>query len=214
MAIRRRSFTDLLLLSWFGAVVALLYVPFALQRRFITGLHLPLTLLAAIGLEQIVWPRIGLRHHGLITGVVVVLAAMTNVFVPLVSVVGVAQGQHPLVMSQDEADAWAWLHEHTAWTDTVLTPPELGQFVPAWAGNRVVYGHPFETIDAAAREAEAARFYDALTPTSERRALLDRYGVRYVLSPGSESDLDAVALGLSAAWSGQEAVLYRVEGKP
>jgi hypothetical protein len=208
VAFRRRRSSDLFLLSWVGSVVILLYVPFALQRRFITGLHVPLVLLALAGLERIIWPRIRASRRKLVTGLIIGSTVLTNVFVPLVAVVGVSQGRHPLVMTRDEAAAYTWLHDHTAWTDTVLAPVESGQFVPAWAGNRVVYGHPFETIDAEAKEAEVNQFYGTDATTAERRALLERYGVRYVLLLAEEGDPDPTELGLTMIWSQGSAALY------
>jgi len=95
----------------------------------------------------------------------------------------------------------------------VLTPPESGHFVPAWAGNRVVYGHPFETIHAEAKEAEVARFFSPQATVAERRALLDRYGVRYLFAP-STTHLDPAALGLEPVWTGRAAILYHVEVAP
>jgi len=214
VALRRRARTDLFLLAWVGSVVVLLYVPFALQRRFITGLHVPLTLLAALGLEQIVWPRVRARRRGWVTGLIVGFTALTNLFVALITVAGVAQGRQPLVMTADEAAACAWLAEQTAWTDTVLAPPESGQFIPAWAGNRVVYGHPFETIDAATKEAEVAHFYSPEASTAERRDLLERYGVRYILFLPLAVKLDEADLGLMTVWTGESLILYRVEKSP
>lgn len=212
IAARRRTPTDLFLLAWAGTVVVLLYVPFALQRRFITGLHVPLSLLAAIALVQAIRPRVRPSRRGLATGLIIGFAALTNLFVPLVSVVGVAQGQPPLVMSQDEADACAWLRENTAWTDTVLAPATAGEFIPAWAGNRVVYGHPFETIDAKAKKESVDRFYNPLTAETERRALLAQYGVCYVLA--LETSFNAQNLDLLPVWTGKEATLFHVEKKP
>jgi hypothetical protein len=114
-------------------------------------------------------------------------------------------------MTGDEADACAWLGEHTPWTDTVLTRPESGQFVPAWAGNRVVYGHPFETIEAEIKREESAHFFSPDAAVADRRALLDRYGVHYVFVHPLGTDLDPAALGLTPAWTGRDAVLYHVE---
>ena len=218
-AVRRRRPTDLLLLSWIGSAAVLLYLPFALQRRFIIGLHVPLALLAAMGLEQAVWPRVRARRRALVTGLIIGPSALTMVFVPLVAVAGLAQGQSPLVMSFGEAAAWSWLKANTSWTDTVLAPVDSGEFVPAWAGNRVVYGHPFETIDAKIKEAEVVHFYGPEATQAERRALLDRYDVRYVFEAGDPAarnrlDADAAALGLIPVWAGGGAILYRVEVQP
>jgi hypothetical protein len=121
-----------------------------------------------------------------------------------------AQGGHPLVMTADETSACAWPRDRATWSCTVLTPPGTDQFIPAWAGNRVVYGHPFETIDAETKKSEAAQFYSPAATPSERRTLLDRYGVRYVLAPIAVN-LDPEALGLSSVWTGNDDILYHVE---
>ncbi|NIV39754.1 MAG: hypothetical protein GWN58_63215, partial [Anaerolineae bacterium] len=213
-ALRRRQATDLFLIAWVGSVVVLLYLPFALQRRFITGFHVPLVLLAALSLEQIVWPRVRAKRRGLVTGVIVAFTALTSVFVPVMAVAGMVQRENPLVMSSDEIAACDWLAEHTAWTDTVLAPVESAQFIPAWAGNRTVYGHPFETIDAAAKEAEVVRFFSPDASNGDRRALLDRYGVRYVLIIDPDTIEDADSLGLVLVWSGNEAEIYEAEPGP
>jgi hypothetical protein len=212
-ALRRREPRDLFLLAWISSATVLLYVPFALQRRFITGLHVPLVLLATSGLERIVWPRVATHRRLLLTGVLIGLTALTNIFVPLVAVAGVAQARRPLVMSDDEASAFAWLHEHTAWTDTVLAPSDAGQFVPAWAGNRVVYGHPFETIDSKIKEAQVLDFYSGQTTMDDRRTLIGRYDVHYVLVPDAYN-LDLTALGMVPVWTGTHTVLYRTGATP
>ena len=212
-ALRRRQHSDLFLLAWVGSVAILLYLPFALQRRFITGLHVPLALLAALGLEQIVWTRVPAQRRGLVTGSIIAFTALTNVFVPVVAVAGMAKQETALVMSKGEAAACDWLADHTIWNDTVLAPVESAQFIPAWAGNRTVYGHPFETIDAEAKEAETMHFFSLDASRADRRALLDRYGVRYVLVTEPNTLQDAEALGLVLVWSGEGAAIYRVVGR-
>jgi len=214
VAARRRERSDLFLLAWVVSAAILLYLPTTLQRRFITGFHVPLVILAALGLEQVIWPRVRADRRSLVTGLILAFTALTNLFVPLVTVMGAAQGQHPLAMTDGEAAAWAWLGEHTDWTDTVLAPAELAEFVPAWAGNRVVYGHPFETIDAESKEAEVDHFFSPEATAAERRALLERYGVRYVLVPSSGPNLEPAKVGLTPAWTGQDIALYRVAGSP
>jgi hypothetical protein len=208
VALRRRRTTDLFLLAWLGSAAILLYVPFALQRRFITGLHVPLVLLATIGMEQVLWPRLAARRRTTVSGLVVGFSTLTNLFVPLVAVLGVAQGGNPLVMSDDGAAAYAWLAENTDWTDTVLAPVESGQFVPAWAGNRVVYGHPFETIDAESKRFEVERFYRHDATSDEREALLERYDVRLVLSLSPWLEAPLAPMGWSPRWTRGDVTIY------
>jgi hypothetical protein len=218
--LRRGRPADLLVLSWVAACVVLLYLPSTVQRRFITGMHVPLAILAARGLEQVVWPRLAARRRALVTGLIVGLTTLTTFFVPLVAVTGAAQGRAPLVMSSDEAAAWSWLQANTTWTDTVLAPVDTGQFIPAWAGNRVVYGHPLETIDADIKKTEVFSFYSPDATTAERLALLERYDVRYVflgagdLAAQDELGVDVTALGLVQVWARGDAALYRTKAAP
>ena len=57
--------------------------------------------------------------------------------------------------------------------------------------------------------------HDELT-AAERRAMLNRYGVRYVLAPdpAMSLDLNPAGLGLEPVWSGEQATLYRVGETP
>ncbi|MBI4316560.1 MAG: hypothetical protein HY679_11545, partial [Chloroflexi bacterium] len=59
--------------------------------------------------------------------------------------------------------------------DVVLADARLGNVVPGWAGARVVYGHPMETIDAARRRTEVAAYFDG------GGDLPSRYRVAYIL---------------------------------
>ncbi|MBN1815704.1 MAG: hypothetical protein JXA14_27970 [Anaerolineae bacterium] len=208
VALRRREQIDLFLLAWFGTVALLLYVPFALQRRFITGFHVPLVLLAAVGLERVVLPRLPRRSRTLVTVALLGVTALTNVFVPIVPVVAVTQGQPPLVIPDAQAAALDWLADHTAWTDTVLAPTDVAHLVPAWAGNRVVYGHPFETIEAGEKKAAVEAFFAPDATPTERAAILARYGVRYVLVTGSSS-IFTPPPGIELVWTEETVALYR-----
>ncbi len=62
-ALARRSSADLLALAWPVATALLLYAPLAQQRRFIAGVQIPLTLLAAQGLFEGI-PALAARLRG------------------------------------------------------------------------------------------------------------------------------------------------------
>jgi hypothetical protein len=175
-------------------------------------LHVPLVVLATLGLEQVVWRWVSPRRRGLAAGLLIAATSVTNLFLLMLPGAGVAAGRGPLVMTRGEAGACDWLAQNTAWTDTVLAPLESAQFIPAWAGNRVVYGHPFETIDAEAKRDQVSRFYRPEATAAERRELLDRYQVQYLLVHGEEADTAAAGLGLVPVWAGDGTTLYRVDG--
>jgi hypothetical protein len=62
-------------------------------------------------------------------------------------------------MTRDERAAMRWLADDAPHDALVAAAPESGLFIPAWAGQRVFYGHPFETTQAAQREAEVRAFF-------------------------------------------------------
>jgi hypothetical protein len=184
-AIRRRSDTDLLFLAWIGVTAIALYAPFALQRRFSLGLHIPLAILAAMGLYRLTKRRwaIGLAF------------AATLPMTLLVMVLAMAGGlKHDprLFVSADEAAAMDWLHANASRNAVVLSSPEMGLFIPAWAGRRVVYGHPFETVDAERTKVRVEEFFAVDTSRAEREAMLREWNVAYVFAGPRER-----ALGLS-----------------
>ena len=82
--------------------------------------------------------------------------------------------------SADEAAAMDWLHEHTPRDAVVLAAPEMGLFIPAWAGRRVVYGHPFETVNAEQTRARVEACFASGTSRTERDVMLTGWNVAFV----------------------------------
>ena len=102
---RRKTDWDVLLLVWVLVTLLLLYAPFPLQRRFSLGLHVPIGILAAIGLTEIVrakWPRRAL------IGVTV----LTSVFIELALFGGAAAHDPRIYLSTNEAAALSWLQQN------------------------------------------------------------------------------------------------------
>ena len=131
----------MLLLAWIVVTVPLLYAPFPLQRRWSLGLHIPIGLLAALGLSQMVrgvWAR----------RAIIVATIPTSILIVAVLIGGAVARDPHIYLTTDEYAALTWLHDHAHFDDVVLAAPETGAFIPAFAGQRVVYGHPYETVDA------------------------------------------------------------------
>jgi hypothetical protein len=167
VALRRRRASDWLLVAWTGSTAVLLYLPFSLQRRLVIGLVVPLGLLATMG-----WAWLSARHQAhaparadrqrrsfLRAPVVWSLAGMTHLFVVVIALVGTLSHHSALYLGDDERGGLAWLAVHAAPDALVLAGPETGLYIPAWAGQRVWYGHRFETVGADRRRAQVEAFY-------------------------------------------------------
>ncbi len=192
-AARRRSDVDLMLLAWVGVTALLLYAPFALQRRFSLGLHVPLAVLAAMGLCRVA------KGRKRVTGTALAVTLPTTALVILLALGGGLGHNSKLLVSADEAAAMDWLREHTSRDALVLASPEMGLFIPAWSGRRVVYGHPFETLDAERTKARVEAFFAGGTGDAERQTSLRDWRVAFVFVGQRER-----ALGLAGPLPGRE----------
>jgi hypothetical protein len=122
----------------------------------VMGLIVPLGLLAAKGWADLTARR---QRPWLRAPLVWALAGMTHLFVLVIALAG-ALSHHPaLYLGDDEREGLAWLAENAAPDALVLAGPETGLYIPAWAGQRVWYGHRFETVDAGRRRAQVEAFY-------------------------------------------------------
>ena len=142
----RSTRTGRFLITWAVVNFALLYAPFNLQRRLALGMFLPLSALAAFGLGTIVRTR---PRGKLLAIALVLLALPSNLFVIAAGLAQVASGDPALLFAQGERDAYAWIDENLAEDTLLLAGPRTGNRLPAFADVRVLYGHPFETPNAA-----------------------------------------------------------------
>jgi len=179
-AVRQRSDGGLLLLAWVVAAGVGMYTPLALQRRLALGLQVPVALLAAMGWWQIVQPRLRPRLRGLLASAVVGFSALTNLFLIAMLVLAALGGEPRFYLSAGEWQALAWLREEVAHDQVVLCAPQTGMFIPAWAGQRVVYGHPFETVDAERRKAQVEAYWAGEMGPAEQESFLRENRVGYV----------------------------------
>jgi hypothetical protein len=152
-AMQRRRGSDLFLLTWTLCTVALLYIPFSLQRRLVLGLIVPIGGLATTG-----WYALpaGRRPH---SAMVWITASLTNVFLLGMSIAMAVTGNRALFMTQDEHQALLWLTREAPHDALIAASPETGLYIPAWSGQRVYYGHRFETTNADLRRAQVEQFF-------------------------------------------------------
>lgn len=202
---RRRSDWDLLLLVWIALTALALYAPFPLQRRMSLGLHVPIALLAAWGLSVVVrskWPR----------RLVVAAMMATNLFLVLALIGGAAAHDPRVFVSADEARAFEWLQAAAPRSAVVLAAPETGAFIPAYTDLRVIYGHPYETVNAQRRERQVTDFFAGKI---DRAAALRE--ADYVFVGPRESKLgkiDPAGLPLREVFAAGDVTVYAVGGGP
>jgi hypothetical protein len=167
-----------MLLSWVIVTALLLYAPVNVQRRLAQGIFFPMAALAGLGLVGI-----GKRWRNLFAPIVFMtflLSVPSNITVVLAGVDGVSQLSPRVVLSLAEADAYQWTSNHVPPGSLILAGETAGNRLPAFAGVRVVYGHPFETPDATAERDWMESMYAWSADADTGLDQLTARGVSYV----------------------------------
>jgi hypothetical protein len=166
-----------LAVCWFIASLILILFPFSLQRRFLMGFYIPVIILAGIGIP--------LLTNSLKTQRRLYLAA-TLLSIPSILVVlalgafGIATIDQRFYISNDEQKALTWVGQSTTQNAIFLASPDIGNIIPAQTGRRVLYGHPFETINAEAQKQQVIDLYRNTYSAADSIKLLKELNVSYV----------------------------------
>jgi hypothetical protein len=157
----------LLLVGWTALTVVLMYWPSMQQRRFAFALAVPVAVLAVQGLKAL--PRI---DRGPARFRLMYLCSLTNVLLLVLVFMWATIHLPAYFFTRGEWDALSYLRASAPPQAVALASPEMGLYIPAWAGQRVFYGHPHETIDAPARQAEVTAYFSGTL--ADPSALLGR----------------------------------------
>ena len=192
---KRHKFAILWL--WVLAVALLLYAPLNPQRRFVQGVHVPLSILSTAAFFQVLlprwqqsrpfqallqYPRYNLPGLTRLT-ILIFLAFMSlsNLYVfASVSTSSLIQRPDPLFRPADEIDAVDWLQENGEPAAVLIGDYESGNYIAAHTPVHVMLGHWAETVDFAAKQALVSQFFAAETSDSWRLDLIQQYHIRYI----------------------------------
>ncbi len=169
-----------LLSAWLIGGLVLIFIPFNLQRRFMLGIYIPACLLGIKGLWTIF--QSSRKRFDFIFTICFLFSIITNTFVVLGGVLGAAQQMPELVVSKSDLQAFEWLNNNVPPQSLFFASPEVGLKIPAYTGNRVIYGHPYET----ARAEQELEFVNSL---------FSDWGSDKFYSLISQRDIDYIYLG-------------------
>jgi hypothetical protein len=136
-----------IVIIWLAASFLLIFFPFNLQRRFMLGMYIPAALLAVAALGPLTTSR-----KNLVWILLFVFSVFTNTVVLSAGVFGALAREPSIYLSHSEWQALEFIRLETEPDAVILAAPETGLLIPAYTGRRVLYGHPFETVDALRKE--------------------------------------------------------------
>ncbi|PID87267.1 MAG: hypothetical protein CSB13_00155 [Chloroflexi bacterium] len=230
---QKMSANELFLWGWVLATALLIYAPLNSQRRFIQGVHIPLSILTAAGFIQVIVPWFlatkpvrkllqrerytEVKLGRLITITFLLFMALSHIYiVASVTTSSVIHQPDLLFRSVDEMDAAQWLRAENSLSPgpILLGEAQTGNLVAGQAGNQVVVGHWAETIHYGDKVEEVAQFYASETEDEWRRDLLEKYHVTYVWYGPREQGLGAfspeTAVYLQPVYQNDTITIYTV----
>lgn len=176
-----------IILLWLFLGGALIYLPFNLQRRFMFGIYIPVVILCVVGVEilevrftklkRIIWPSL------------LVISLLTNFYLLLAGSFAVRAHNPKLVIDSSEYAAFQWIEESTAEESLIMASPELGMFLPAYTGRKVLYGHPFETVNAQETKELVSQFYQGDLSDESAKNFIVNKNIDYIFFGQRESKL-------------------------
>lgn len=163
-AIRQRNPALLGAAAWITTALILAYAPFAIQRRFLHGITIPLALLAVQGLAKMFkvlsqkLPAVSHRAASLIILITFVIS-LSSVYLILGRSAFLLTHPNEFYYPASLDAALTWLNEHGAPGDFVLSAIPSGQLIAQKTDLRVYIGHPMETLDFRAKSRLVEGFY-------------------------------------------------------
>ena len=210
LVLKQRSAQKQLLPIWLLSCLLLVYIPFSLQRRFLMGLYIPAAFLAVVAITWLVERYQRAKRIVLIA--LFTLSSITNLLILLISVSAV-QNLEPLAyFSADELQAVRWLESQEQNNAIVISSPEVALIIPVYSDARVVYAHPYETVDAEVQEGKVEDFFSGGVSASRADAFFDQNQITFVFYGPREKEMGQIPwlADYPIAFQGGDVLLYQV----
>ncbi len=169
-----------LLIFWifFGLLMA--YVPFNLQRRFLAGYYLPLAI--------VFWKLLGdfykqfpHKKQTILIYALIGLSLPSSLLIFSGSLNAINHQDQIFYYKENILEATEWLSSKGSHKSIVLATEDNGRIIPALANFKVVYGHPFESINAEQTKKDVDDFWANNLSEEQSWNLIKKYKVDYIL---------------------------------
>lgn len=152
-----------LLVCWVLAALGAAYLPVSFQRKLLMGVHIPVSILAAVGLAVVIAKMRG-RAAIALAALMVILLIPSNVAFMARDMARVTANEahttaHAPFIADEEIAALQYLRLHSGADDIVLAQPWFSSLVPAYTGRMVYCGHWGETVRFGEKLREILSFF-------------------------------------------------------
>lgn len=176
---------DRFMLLWLMSMVITSYLPIHLHQYLLIGITLPLGYFATRATEDFWFKYVRRRHQSKVYTVfipILVLSHLFWIFLPLYPLLQGWTNYSNIFFEREYSNTLIEIDLQVSNDTVILASPDMGLWIPAWTGSRVVYGHSQETPNASDIERQVVQWYRATDPNDPICAsLLEEFNVDLVI---------------------------------
>ncbi|MCX6785256.1 MAG: hypothetical protein NTZ18_00185 [Candidatus Komeilibacteria bacterium] len=181
--------------GWF-----LIFAPLPFQRRLANGLHLPMALIAVLGLSLVlrflakfqvwqIWAKLYFVRVSLLM-VGGFLLTTSTIYVVGQDLLLLEIKSFPYYLSDNIYQGLCWLKDNTLKSELILTNNVTGTFVPTLAGRKVWLGHGHQTSDYVDKKSYLENiFFAGNKGDGQKKAWLKKTGIAYLFYSNENKNL-------------------------
>ncbi len=215
-----------LITSWFIGGFFIFYLPVYFRWHLVNGWQVPLYILALQGVEERILPYLKEKNLRLFRRLEVgkifypglmIFVSLTSLYLVQSKITKIKQGalQPPYYLHQEELEALNWLNRNTKPEEAVFSGAEMGNVIPALAGNRVFIGHYCLTPGYKEKRREVKAFWQQPDYSLQRTSWLKSQGIRYIYQGLEEKYLGPYDPGkgvsIKKVFSNSQSTIYKVD---
>ncbi|MDP3994424.1 MAG: hypothetical protein Q8P91_01150 [bacterium] len=189
-----------LILSWLMSTFLLLYSPVVFQRRFIEGIHIPITILATLGvifllgqLERFFQkmreskskhkiyslPAFVKPFIAIILILILSLTSLKSIYNDIQAFSNNKTDDYYYYLLPQEFEGMNWISKNIPDDRIILSNWFYGNLIPGFTGRKVYIGHKIQTIDFGKKNSFLADFFTTLSD-QERKQFLKEQNINYL----------------------------------
>ena len=168
-----------LFLSWIVFALIMVFIPFNLQRRFLVGIYLPVVIVFWVLLREYFSTNKKIKVKW-INFVLIGMALPSNLLLFSGSVNAINHHDPIFFINENIVKAIKFLETNAEEESVILANEENGLIIPALARFKVVYGHPFESINAEETRIFVSDFWMNKLSDEQSRNFLETNNVDFI----------------------------------
>ncbi len=187
------------------------YIPFNLQRRFLVGYYLPLVIVFWKLLSDY-YKQFPSKKQEMLIYALIGLSLPSSLLIFSGSLSAINHQDQIFYYKQNILEAAEWLTSNVAEKSVILASEENGRIIPALANFKVVYGHPFESINAEQTKKNVDDFWANKLSEEQSRNLIKKYKVDYILCEyeTTRNNCPAITSTLEMIYEASDVAIFQV----